>query len=415
MLDFIKKLFAKEEEIIEKVRKEDLAKLFLENAKKIEEDLKEKKAALMHEISDKLKATSESLDNLEKADLRNPNISIREKQFMEGNRKAYIQKTAHFLKEIESILDYEVNFFLNHYSEYIGNLGKSTSRAYTILQEFFAHEARDIAIKIKDIDKVVEKIKTDDTMHSYSQVEKIKKDIASIDNKVIKKKELTDEISKLKAKVSELKNKERELLERKEAILSSNEYKETLAKDERRKKLLADIKTMKANFYSDFSLLERPLRKYQRIAFQFDKLIEHYYTDPLRALLTDFNLKIVEILKGLAKNIEDGKIVLKDKRSGKVLSAIDRLDEKYFTNFMRQYNSALKEKEQIDVDIKESQIRKELEESIEKLDKIKGNEKNSKARMKEAQDEYDSINIDNMREKLKSKMEEAFKIKIELK
>lgn len=414
MFDFLKKLFKQEEEeIIEKIKKDELDKWFQEKVKEFDESVKKQWTSLKNELSDILKNTHEALVNLEKAELRNSNISVREKQFMEGNRKAYLFKTGHFLKEIEGILEHEVAFFLNRYKEYLENFTKSTSRAYTILQEFLAHESREVALKIKDIDMIVEKIKKDEKVHSHVKIEKIRKDFAAIENKVLKKKELTKELSHLKEKIANLKKDEEELISRKSKLESSSEYKAFLGFKEKVKKKEEDVKTIKSKFYSDFSSLERPLRKYQRVAFQHDKLIEHYSVDPLNALLTDFSLKIVEIFKGLSKNIEEGKITLKDKKSGKVLSMIDDMDERYFTVFLRDYNNSIKEKEELDKEIKENKVKKDLVEILEMLEKTKSKEKEAKARLHSAKEELEGIDISKLQYKIKGELEDIFGIGLE--
>ena len=167
MLNFIKKFFKKEEEIIERIAKEGLIKWFEERVKGLDSEIKEKRQALSKDISNKITAAREALKALEEAKLQNPNISVREKQFMEGNRKAYLQKTEHFFREVEEIIEHEINFFVHHYKDYLDNFGKGTSRAYSILNEFFSNEARGIALRIKELDNIIEGIKKDEKMHSH--------------------------------------------------------------------------------------------------------------------------------------------------------------------------------------------------------------------------------------------------------
>lgn len=410
MFNFIKKFFAKEE-IIEKISPENLEQWFEERAKLLEGDIKTKITSLKKEFIEKIRIAENTLGNLEKAKLRNPNISVREIQFMEGNRKSYLQKTSYFLKQIEDIIDFEINFFLHPYKEYVENFAKSTSRPYTILQEFFANELRGIAIKIRDIDRIVEKIKNDEEIHSYSRIELIKKELASIENRKKKKKELSSSIKQVGSNLNKLEIEKKELQKQKQEIISSKEYKALVDIGQEKKETEAEIKKFKDDFYMQFSPLQRVLRKYQRMAYQYDKLIEHYHTDALNAMVTDFSLKIVEILKGMTKQIKEGK--LQDKKSEKILALTANMNERYFTDFLKKYNSALKKKNELERKDKESRIKQELGQVNEKMDEIKSKENDLKSKLSMLKNELESINIEHMREKLKENIGNVLKLKIE--
>ncbi|MCK5140470.1 MAG: hypothetical protein KAQ85_11560, partial [Thermodesulfovibrionia bacterium] len=224
MFELIRKLFVKDEEIIEKINPDDIKGWFEAKVKVLEEEIENKLVSLRHKLLERIKSTRETLKKLECAELRNPKISTRELQFMYGNKRSYLQRTDFFLKEIGDIIDYEIGFFLIHYKEYVDNFLKSTSKSYRILQEFFANEVRDIAIAIKDLDKVVNELKADEKIHSYNQIEKIKKELISVENKISKKEELAENINAMKEELSGLKEGEDVLMKRRGQILSSDEH-----------------------------------------------------------------------------------------------------------------------------------------------------------------------------------------------
>jgi hypothetical protein len=201
--------------------------------------------------------------------------------------------------------------------------------------------------------------------------------------------------------------------EEEERIIKSDDHRELNSLRQRKEQLDNEISVQKSKLYTDFSVLERPLRKYQRMAYQFDKLIEHYYTDSLSALVGDFSLKILQILKGLEKNIKENKLELKDRKADKVLDMIEKMDEAYFTEFLKKYNNQLKEKESIEKQIRESKVQRELDNLDDEGNKMQSKLDNIKIRLKAVQEEHDSIDIGKKREKIKQDIEKAMKVKIE--
>src|SRR3989339_1449026 len=100
MFNFLKKLFANGETKEEKVSINELESWFNGKTSDILKELDNKISIAKDKIIEEIKKTRENLDILEKAQLHNPKISLREKQFMEGNREAYIKRANIFLKQI---------------------------------------------------------------------------------------------------------------------------------------------------------------------------------------------------------------------------------------------------------------------------------------------------------------------------
>jgi hypothetical protein len=414
MLDFIKKLFKKEEIIpIEKIKKSDLEKWFQEKSSKVTNEAKIRVEEYKKSIAHILEEAEASLKKLEEAGLRNPKIDIREKQFMEGNRKSYTHKTAHLFKEIGQLLDYDLNFFLLHYKEYITNFAKSSERAFRIVQQFFDHETHDIASRIKSLDDEVQNLTNDDKVKASRQIEKAKKDIISLENKIKKKAYLKSELKRLEKDLEEKNKKEKDILIKLKQLKDSKEYKDIEILNNEKNRLDAELKNIKNSLYSNFSKLERPLRKYQRMALENEKLIEHYSTDAMNAFSTDSSLKILHILDGLKKNIQEGKLGLKDKILDKVVAQIDEMDEKYFKEFLKKYNSTLKNQKETGRKIDDHITKKELKDLDEKNTSLKTKIHEIRLKISNLKQEIDSINIESIKNKLKEEIENIFKIKLE--
>jgi len=101
MFKFLKGLLKKE--IV--IERKNFQSWFSEKAKEIISEEKEREKKCNEDISQARIDLKEALQELNERELHNPNVSVRELQFMLGNRKAYIQRTEHFLEEFENILE----------------------------------------------------------------------------------------------------------------------------------------------------------------------------------------------------------------------------------------------------------------------------------------------------------------------
>ncbi len=407
-------LFGKQEpqQVTEEITKEQLKEWFEDKVKHLESEVEQKLSEMRGKLKEKIDETKESLTELENAELRNPNIPVREKQFMEGNRKAYLQRTEHLLREITDILEYETSFFLHHYKEYLDNFAKSTSRAYRILQQFFAKETNFIAGKLKEIDSHIQQTIADQDIQNHSRVEHIKKEFISFENKIKKKEELEKEIAQLKKELASIKKKLQELKTQKEEILSSKEYQSLQSLQKKKEEVNNQLNTLKNDLRSAFSSLDRPLKKYQRIAFQDQKLTEYYIMDPLAALTTDFSFKIVDILKRVSENIKDGKIELKEKQAKKIMSHMQSLNKTYFSSIMKKHKDLTEKLSAIEEKLKEIAIQQEFDSVNHKVENTTEKKKRISQSLEIAKQEHDSINLDHIREKLKADIEKLLRVSI---
>ena len=166
-------------------------------------------------------------------------------------------------------------------------------------------------------------------------------------------------------KISKLEDELKVLIKEKEEIIASEEYNQLLKLRDKRKEIELEIQKLKDRIYVDFSIFGRPFKKYKRNAKQYEKIIENYSTDALNALLTDSELRIVEILREMSKSIGGGELHLKDKNTQKVMKQISMMNQQYFEDFLKEYNPIVENKEIIDGKIEENNA----EEKIDKIDR----------------------------------------------
>ena len=162
MLNFLKKLFIKKKLGKEKetIELNNLNGWFNAKSNAIYNNLNENIDIIKNEINSGIEKTKSNLESLKNAKLQNPNIPLRVKQIMEGNRQSYIKIISDFLNSIKIDNDHEKLLnYCKDFDEELNSLGKSTTRSYHVLREFFEHQATNIAINIKNLDNSVKKIK----------------------------------------------------------------------------------------------------------------------------------------------------------------------------------------------------------------------------------------------------------------
>jgi len=340
MLQFIKNFFIKKEPQTENIALNELNEWLDMKTKPIFEVLRNKINEIIKEIESEKEIVFENIKKLENAKLQNPNIPERVKTITEGNRSAFVKKVTYLFNNVD--LKYqnfnEIIKKCNGFEKEIDLMAKSTARSYQVLNEFFAREAENIATNIKKIETYGKDIKNLIKDHKITEIEKTKKDIIDLQTKIKLKESLSNELSEEKNNLNKLKNKLIEIESKIAQLNSSDDYKNFKTLLEERKKLDMELKDIENKLFHDFSVLEKALKKYAKIAFENEESIKDYLESPVKALINDKNIKISNILNNLEKNITDNKLELDKKKSEKSLIKIRELNKEYFTVSQNNHN-----------------------------------------------------------------------------
>jgi hypothetical protein len=417
MWKFLRRIFleeVKKEDKKEKLGINEIEKWFKDKTKGIYNGLNIEVGEIRERLNREILSTKEDLAVLNTAKLHNPKISVREKQFMEGNRKAYILSVNNFLRNIDvGETDYDALLnFCHLFGTRLEKFGKSTVKSYQILQEFFAHESRNIAIRVKNIDGLVRKMHDRIMAANLSKIRLIEEMINELKEKILMQGKLMqafqEESNKRNALSNQKEKKEQELLD----LKKSKEYKELNALKEEKDRAEANIREHNAKIIQAFSVMERPLRKLGRMVLEESELLEHYIDNPVKALIADNELKVVGLLKKLEGNINNLTLELKDKKRQKVLNTVKGLTEEYLADFVTRYNELEEKLAEIKGRIndnhaqnKENELKYELGSLNEKLE----------AAAKEVESvntEVSKININRMRQNLVKEINELLKTEI---
>jgi len=416
MLNFLKKLFAKEEVQEEKIELDELNNWLDEQTKPIIEDLRAKINQIINKINDEKQKVSENIKKLGSAKLQNPKIPERVKTIMEGNRTAFIKKVSFFFDNID--LDYndhnEILEKCNKIKNEIELLGKGTMRSYQVLNEFFAREAENMAINIKKVENYSNEIINLINNSKILNTGKIKNNIIDIHNKIKLKESLTIELENNNKNIQNDKNKKLEIENKINELKSSNDYKDYEKLLEENEKIKTKLNNIENALFHDFSVLQKALKKYAKIAFENEKLIVEYLDRTIITLIKDNELKIVNILDSMKNAIERDELDLDKKKGEKALGKIHELDGVYFTKIKDDFKNAKARLNDIGSKIKNNNSKKDLDElNIELKDVIQDIE-NLNNKILNLNNEIEKIDIVKLKGNLVNELNDLTNIRITL-
>lgn len=373
------------------------SKKVFENANQDVENIRKK----IDEEKEKLK---KNIQDLEVAKLKNPKIPEREKQFMEGNRKAYIQKVNGLLKEINLPNNTEeIPVFCDSFNKTLNNFGKISLKNHNILEYFFRDNVINISKNISKLGKLFKKTRTIVEDTGIDKTSMLKNKVNEFNEKIKYKDKINEEISlkkkSLLEKSKKIKEKEKELKE----IEDGEDYKGFIDLVDKKKILEKEIKDLEKQLVYSFSVIDAALNKYERLTLD-EVLVRKYLDNSLNALLKDTELKIIEVFGKMKDSIIKGDVELKDKKRDKILLELDKLNKNYFEEFLNKYDG-LKEKifelrleiGKIGVVNKAEALRLRLEEDKNDIEK---GEQEVKTMLKD----LDNINIEELKKDLEKEI-----------
>lgn len=394
MLNFLKKIFQNEGQEGKKeveISLQELEEWFKEKSKPMMENIRQQTESMLMRIAEEVQRARYSIEILENAKLQNPNIPFKAKQYMEGNRKAYIRAVNSFLGhlEINNKDYYYLLDFCKLFDEMINDLNKGTLRSYTILQEFFANETGRIAQNLKNFDVLFKELKS--TLNNKNMVE-INNAIENVQRLEARRKQkinLDMDLKSAEAAFMIANNEKDSLMADIEKFNKSDEHKNFISLNEQKKTKAREFYNDENRILQSFAVLERPLRKYSHVAFEHEELVLDYLKQTIDTLVNDKELKIVEILKSMEKSLKDGKINVDERKREKSIEEISKLDREFLEQFTKKYFSFKSEMGELDKRIdatgvaeKLRMLNKQLEEANIRIEK--NNEEFSKLKNESA-------------------------------
>jgi len=144
-------------------------------------------------------------------------------------------------------------------------------------------------------------------------------------------------------------------------LKSGNDYKNFQNLLIHKKSFESKLKEIEDKLFHEFSVLEKALKKYAKISFDSEDLINKYLSNPTNSLVEDHKLEIVNVLKQLKSNIIDNKLELDRKKGEKSLAKIRELDDQYFSFAQSNYNKLAAALSKIKSDIEGNDTKNKIE------------------------------------------------------
>lgn len=415
MFRFLKRFFKEEEPEIKILTLDEVKSFFYENSKEKNNGLTNEIKGIKEKIDFEINKTREHIEVLKKAELRNQNIPVRAIHFMQGNRESYIKIVNNLINSVEIGEDYNsIITFTDNFSTKLEHFTKATTKAYQVLQEFFANESRDIALNIKVIDSLVKQLKEIIKKGKLERIKELENEITSIDHKKEKKLTLNRELKEKGSQKDTNVRLKAEFLDSQKKLKESEEYNEFLGLNELKKKSLSGLNDLNSKLSHSFSVINAALKKYERITVKDTSLLDKYIQDPVKSLMDDGELKILEYLKGTKENVSNNSIELKDKKKDKILGELGKLDKESFVDFRGRHNTISSKIKELEDQIKENNSDgklgeldkkvKETNEVIERLDNY----------ITSLKTEIEKIDFEKIKRKIEEEMKEVFGVSVNI-
>jgi hypothetical protein len=350
MFSFIKKLLGKSEPAaaaVENVARADLARWVEARTQPLREQASRaftEQSLQLREALDKLNDAVEALRN---AQLINPNITEREKQFMAGNREAFIRAAEQFKASVVPPANQEeVQLFAQTVHTAGRTLLETIPRQFQILQEFFAHEAKDV-LKAAETVENQGKAMAQSYEQAFGGVATVRLAIDDLERALDARtaQELTAQ-----SRRDQLRQVERELADAQRTLAALEQGTEYAILNQRKQELqtLTDrIKTLRASLSERFSSIEPALKKYEHMTLHNQDVIAGYLKEPVETLARDRDLTILRVIAAMRKELVADRIDLKDRKKEKVLAAMDELTPLLLNDFLKQYGATLRQQNEL--------------------------------------------------------------------
>ncbi len=407
MLGFLKRLFGygAQQEIENEmfvVKLADLESWLLSIRAPMNEQIKARLSASRERISQISASAKEKVNALQSAQLMNPNIPDRAKDFMTGNREEYSRRVLNYLDRLSlpDSTDHLSSFFDQHADD-AKEFTQGILRPFQILQEFFANESKEITSMLAQIEQQILELQA---MHRHTKPEAYAPLHTEIESLIARQTQLKG----LKSERSEL---EKQKLEAEKSIEALGSEETRLLGEHERQALLKKVgeaqqktKVHEQKIRDVFNNFEPALRKFHRMATRNVKLMEHYIRDPVGTLIEDMHLDIIEAIADIQRLIDFDRIPLGDKKEY-VIDSMNLLNKQYLGTWLREYGQLTKAEKDAQTAVDECTASKTLV-RIQKLrDDTKRNKHVIELRLSNILKDIAKINLESM----KSKLEENLK------
>jgi hypothetical protein len=415
MLNFIRNLFKKELPR-EDVALENLSQWFEEKTKSIISYFHDSAKLKFNEFSILLNTFKKNIEELEKAEIREADrIQNKVKQVVIGNRDNYINK----LKQLHSLIKVPndasyitVVEFCDKVNKELDEFSKNTVKTYYTVQHLFSEPLEQITKSIKRISDLIKEMKALAEEEKILKTIKLKEEIQDFKDVKLKKGQLISRLNETRVKLAKLEKDKIKTQNELENLEKSEEYSSYLQMKQKLDSIEMDISSHKTELIQMFSPLSSTLQKFKRITLENKDLVENYSVAPLDALIMDQDIRIINILAGMEKNILSGSLEIRDKKREKVLEKIKSIEAERLKQIISRHNALNDEKQLLLKRLKVNHIWLKNDEFKYKLEHIENSLNIYRQADREFKAKIDELDLNKLKEPLQNKLKELTDIEV---
>ncbi len=344
----------------------------------------------------------EKIQGLTAANLMNPDIPERAKDFMQGNREEYSRRVLRYLDTLAlPATAEELPAFLEQHRQEAEEFTHGIMRPFHILQEFFSRETKDITALLADIEYELQKLPA---LRASAKIDEHNSLCAEIQTAIAKQ----TQAQGLKKQLSDLESQRAEtertitLLQAEQARLLNDPMRTAASQKLDQERLR--VRAHEQQIRDLFAKFEPGLRTLRRMATRNLKLIDAYLRDPVAALVQDLHFDFIEVLAEMQRLLSFDRIPLGDKRD-RVISAMNTITKESLGTWMREYGQLTKAEKEARLAMENCEASRTLQRIQRMQDEHKRTTQLIDQRIAYARKDIERIDL----EKLKTKLEAGLK------
>lgn len=352
---------------------------------------------------------------LEQTDLRNSNISLKEKQMMEAHRSNYLQRTRSFVDSLSSLGSDASSLkpFCERYDAEIAAYTEGTAKAFHVLQYFFAHESQAVSSNIKQIDEHLRKLKTLFDANDVELIATARGSLSQIKERILQRDYLQLKLQELEEqKKKEIENRDTYALKL-EKLKKNEKFTQYQTFLEQRDELTKQIREHSLKLEYVFSVLEKSLLKLFRNKPE-EKIVKKFLLDPVTALLEDGELQLLPLLTQLKDAVDRDALDLREDRKVKTLKALSALQKDKLASFKNLLQELRTKKSEYDRGMRGSMLIQDYNDLKYKYDHYDDRIKKHDFNVKQVEEKLKEIALDDLKKSAEEQLSRCTKKSVEL-
>jgi hypothetical protein len=253
----------------------------------------------------------------------------------------------------------------------------------------------------------------DDNSVGIDDIDDIQKSISEIKAKKKILEELEQELDVLNKKLSNSIFMRDKFLKKKEELKQTDSYLQFQNSSQQREELWKQLKSCEEEIGNIFSLLNKPMRKFERMLAENVHIIQKYIEAPVDALVFDDTFTILLIFEKMKCALESGSLEVKEKE--KTLQKISEVQKERLQILRIKYVDAKSSIKRIDDEMRNKRVLQELDDFKYKVEHIDSQLALLQDKIERAKKTRDKIDLEQLKSEVTGKIKDNFNVEVIIK